>query len=75
MDNEYDLQSDAPLDPANDPQEPVNPEPDIPEPSIPLPSPERPDPYPVADPIPKPNPEPFPTPPEPIPQFPPDVVF
>lgn len=50
---------------------PAVPDPGYPEPDTPK------DPYPVSDPIPEPDgaPEPFPTPPEPIPEYPPDVIF
>lgn len=56
---------------------PENPDGPITEPDVPVPEtpPVEPDPYPVTDPIPEPGPEPFPRPPEPIPEFPPDVVF
>ena len=64
------LQIEEPENPFKDPHEPT-----IPEPTVPEPSPNQPNPYPVTDPIPEPNPEPFPTPPEPIPEYPPDVVF
>lgn len=58
------LQTDDPEEnPVVDPNKPMPP--DSP--------PEDPNPYPVTDPI--PDVEPVPTPPEPIPQYPPDVVF
>jgi hypothetical protein len=57
------------------PDEPENPFKEPVEPEIPVPPDTPIDPYPVIDPIPEPNPEPFPTPPEPIPDYPPDVVF
>ena len=59
-------------------QEPDNP---VPEPIEPItPEPINPtEPYPVSDPVTEPGgpgePPPFPTPPEPIPQYPPDVIF
>jgi hypothetical protein len=59
---------------AQDPNDPITPEnPHLPE--------IDPNPYPVTDPIPEPEPspvpqpQPIPGPPEPIPEFPPDVVF
>jgi hypothetical protein len=69
------LQDNPPNKPGEEPTEPI-----IPEPSIPQPEP---DPYPVTDPVPEPNPHPepnpepppFPVPPEPIPQYPPDIVY
>jgi periplasmic protein TonB len=66
--DELKLQTEEPENPFTEPENPNEPE-------IPQPPPIEPDPYPVTDPIPEPNPEPFPTPPEPIPDFPPDVVF
>ena len=57
------------------------------DPEEPAPEPIEPDPYPVTDPIkepipepepvpdPKPIPEPFPIPPEPVPVYPPDVIY
>lgn len=70
--NDMKPQSQEPDNPVRDPQVPPNPGPAIPEPLS-----NEPDPYPVTDPVsePNPNPAPFPTPPEPIPQYPPDVVF
>ncbi len=61
------LQTENPENPFEEPTKPM----------IPEPSPNPPNPYPITDPIPEPSPEPkpFPTPPEPIPKFPPDVVF
>ncbi len=44
-------------------------------PAIPQPPDVDPDPYPVTDPVVDPSPDPFPRPPEPIPDYPPDVVF
>lgn len=75
MRTHYYLQNSIPNNPDGEPIEPV-----IPEPSIPTPEP---DPYPVTDPVPDPKPDPaphpeptpVPGPPEPIPQFPPDVIF
>lgn len=70
------LQTEEPDNPFKDQNEPTIP--DIPpNPLDPFPGhePAPPNPYPVTDPIPAPNPEPFPTPPEPIPEYPPDVVF
>ncbi len=64
MNNIYRLGQDEPEQPFTEPNGPDSPKP-----------PDEPDPYPVTDPLPEPNPEPFPTPPEPIPEFPPDVVF
>ena len=59
------------------PDEPENPYQEPTEPEIPVPPDAPVDPYPVTDPIPEPNPEPepFPTPPEPIPEYPPTVIF
>ena len=47
------------------------------EPTIPEPPPNPLDPFPGNNPIPEPDPEPepFPAPPEPIPEYPPDVVW
>ncbi len=63
--NNIKLQTDEPDEPLKEPTAH----------EIPVPPDQPLDPYPVTDPIPEPNPEPFPTPPEPIPEFPPDVVF
>ncbi len=60
------LQTEEPKNPFKDSKELI-------EPTIPEPPPTEPNPYPVTDPIPEPNP--LPTTPEPIPQYPPDVVF
>lgn len=67
------LQAQDPEDPVKDPTKPDIPEPTVPGPTIPEPSPDEPSTYPVIDPV--PEPEPFPRPPEPIPAYPPDVVF
>ncbi len=67
MNNINKLGQDQPEEPFKEPNKPN--EPDAPKP------PDEPDPYPVTDPLPDQTPEPFPTPPEPIPEYPPDVVF
>ena len=68
----YKLQVDDSDEPVREPEKPND---TPPEPIIePPPEPKDPaDPYPVTDPI--PDPEPIPGPPEPIPEYPPDVVF
>lgn len=63
------LQTPDPDNPFREPDDPVpNP--------FPNPTPD-PNPAPIPDPIPGPNPapEPFPRPPEPIPAYPPEVIF
>ncbi len=72
MNGEYNLQAGEPKNTFKDPNEPT-----IPEPGVPEPPPSEPDPYPVTNQIsePMPEPTPFPTTPEPVPTYPPDVVF
>ncbi len=67
MNKNLKLQTEESNNPFTDPSKPTIPEP----PPNPL------DPFPGTNPIPEPapEPEPFPTPPEPIPEYPPDVVF
>ena len=55
---------------------PIDPYPVYDPPAEPEPLPEpNPEPLPAPEPSPNPNPEPFPGPPEPIPEYPPDVIF
>lgn len=77
MDNNNDMQTDVANDPVEKPDVPTTTDPTSPEPT--QDPPDVPEPYPVTDPLPERepirDPEPFPTPPEPVPLFPPEVVF